>query len=213
MVASTGPTARDPVRASLPLLLFLLIGILLSGGGCGSRESPSDLSGPRVFDLSDGLVNPFGPFQSNEVKALVFLFVSTDCPISNRYAPQVKRLHERFGPRGVGFRLVYPNPSTSAAAARRHLEEYGYGFGGLRDPQHALVRRAGATVTPEAAVFGPDGRLLYRGRIDDRFPALGTERGAPTQHDLENALSAILEGRPVTNRLTRATGCYIADLP
>jgi len=192
-------------------LLVLLAG-LLCAGGCGrpdaASDSPSGAASLRLLDLSDHWVQPF---PATDAKALVFLFVSTDCPISNRYAPQIKRLHEHFAARGVRFQLVYPNASTSAAAAHRHLQEYGYSFGALRDPQHVLVKRAGATVTPEAAVFSPEGRLLYRGRIDDRFPKLGTERAAATQADLENALNAILEGRLVAPRFTQPVGCYIAD--
>jgi hypothetical protein len=51
-------------------------------------------------------------------RAIVFLFTSTDCPISNRYAPEVRRLAQRFGPDGVVFRLIYPSPSDSADAIR-----------------------------------------------------------------------------------------------
>jgi thiol-disulfide isomerase/thioredoxin len=162
-----------------------------------------------VLDLAGQTVNPF---QAEDARALVFLFLATDCPISNRYAPEIKRLQARFAARGVAFRLVYPNPDTTAEEVKAHLKDYGYSLGALRDPQHALVKFAGATVTPEAAVFAPDGRLLYRGRIDDRFPALGTERAAPTQRDLEQALMAVLKGQPVAQRLTRAVGCYIAEL-
>jgi len=54
-------------------------------------------------------------------KAIVFLFTSTDCPISNRYAPEVRRIAEAFVPKGVVFRLVYPSPSEDAKAIREHM--------------------------------------------------------------------------------------------
>jgi hypothetical protein len=55
-------------------------------------------------------------------------------------------------------------------------------------------------------------RLLYRGRIDDRYVDLGRERPQPTSHDLESALIALIAGKPVAVRETRAIGCILADL-
>ena len=80
----------------------------------------------------------------------------------------------------------------------------------LRDPTHALVKFVGATVTPEAAVYA-GGRVVYRGRIDDRYVDLGVERPAPTRHDLADALTASLAGKPAPHATTQAVGCFIAD--
>jgi hypothetical protein len=145
-------------------------------------------------------------------KAIVFLFTSTDCPISNRYAPDVRRLAEEFGPKGVVFRLVYPNPADEASAIGEHMKAYGYAgvMEPLRDPKHALVKFAGATITPEAAVYA-GGRIVYHGRIDDRYVDLGLERPAPTKRDLEEALRAVLAGAKVPHPKTQSVGCFIAD--
>jgi hypothetical protein len=142
----------------------------------------------------------------------VLIFVSIDCPISNRYAPDIKRLHDGFSPRGVHFRLVYPNPLDSEADIRTHLAEYGYPPIAQRDRDHTLVKMAGATITPEAAVFDARGRLVYRGRIDDRFVELGRERPAATQLDLQRTLTALLAGETVRPARTQAVGCFIADM-
>ena len=146
-------------------------------------------------------------------KAVVFIFTSTDCPISNRYAPEVRRIADAFGSKGVVFRLVYPSPSESAPAIREHLAAYSLaGIGeAVRDPKLALVRFAGVDVTPEVAVV-VGGRVVYRGRIDDRYVELGRERPAATQRDLFDALSAILAGKPVAHATTKAVGCFISDL-
>jgi hypothetical protein len=78
-------------------------------------------------------------------KAIVFLFTSTDCPISNRYAPEVRRIADAFGPKGVVFRLVYPNPAEDAKAIHEHMAAYAYegAFGAVRDSKQALVKFAG----------------------------------------------------------------------
>jgi hypothetical protein len=145
-------------------------------------------------------------------KAIVFLFTSTDCPISNRFAPEVRRLAAEFGPKRILFRLIYPNPADDAAAIREHLTAFAYtgAVEAFRDPGHALVAQVKATITPEAAVVA-GGRVVYRGRINDRYIDLGVERASATTHDLEDALTAVLAARPVAHPVTQAVGCYIAD--
>lgn len=166
-------------------------------------------SGVRVESLDGKALDPLA--RSAMSRAAVFVFVSIDCPISNRYAPEVRRLQQAFGEKGVAFTLVYPNPAESAAAIRDHLRAYNFPLTAVRDPTHALVRHAQVSVTPEVAVFTPDGALAYRGRIDNRYVSLGVERPAATQHDLAAALTALLDGRPVREPRTRAVGCYVAD--
>jgi hypothetical protein len=162
-----------------------------------------------VEQLNGGPVDPFAA--SPGTRATVFLFTSTECPISNRYAPELRHIVAAFGPRGVAFRLVYPDPSDGKVEIRQHMEAFGLGaVEALRDPRHALVKRVKASVTPEAAVV-VDGVLKYRGRIDDRYVELGLERPAPTTHDLADALTAVLAGRPVDPPTTQAVGCFIAD--
>jgi len=148
----------------------------------------------------------------NALALTVLIFVSIDCPVSNRYAPEIKRIYDDFAPSGVRFRLVYPNPLDSDEAIRRHVREYGYPPIGEGDRDHTLAKKAGATITPEAAVFDRRGRLVYLGRIDDRFVELGRERPAATKNDLRNVLTALVAGKAVIPSRTQAVGCFIADM-
>jgi hypothetical protein len=145
--------------------------------------------------------------------AIVFLFTSTDCPISNRFAPEVRRIAAAFAPKGVLFRLVYVNPTEEATAIREHMAAFAYAGAtdAIRDSKLALAKFVGATVTPEAVVYA-GGRVQYRGRIDDRYVDLGLERPAAMTHDLADALAAVLAGKPVLHPTTQAVGCFIADL-
>lgn len=144
--------------------------------------------------------------------AYVYVFVRPDCPISNRYAPELARLHGQFDARGVAFALVYPGEQAEPDAIRRHLGEHNYPFGSLRDPDFSFVAAVGATVTPEAAVFDAHGTLRYVGRIDDRYISAGQMRPAATRHDLTDAIEAVLAGRAPASERTPAVGCLIADL-
>jgi hypothetical protein len=167
-------------------------------------------AGVRVPNLAGELIDPLQAPAGT--KAIVLIFVSAECPYSNRSAPEIRRIRDGFEPRGVRFWLVYPNPAETPAIIRAHLKAFSYPDVALRDTRHELVALAKPTVTPEAAVFDPGGRLVYRGRIDDRFVELGRERPAPSKHDLEDALALTLAGRPVVPPTTQAFGCFIADL-
>jgi len=165
--------------------------------------------GVRVPNLDGQLVAPLQP--SAATKTTVLLFVSTDCPISNRYAPDVRKLHDAYEKDGVAFWLVYPNPAETAADIRDHLKSFSYPGTALRDPKHELAKAAGATITPETAVYDAKGALVYRGRIDDRYSAVGIEKAQAARHDLQDAIVAALAAKPVKQKFTQAVGCYIAD--
>jgi hypothetical protein len=160
------------------------------------------LLSPQPSDI----VSPHGE------KAVVLLFIRSDCPISNRYAPELERLARQYSPAGFEFRLVYPEPGITAAAMERHRKEYGYSIPGLLDENRRYVSRAHARITPEAAVF-VRGELIYRGRIDDRAVDLGKTRREASRHDLEEVLDAIAAGKTVPFRETKAVGCAIEGLP
>ncbi len=145
-------------------------------------------------------------------KAVVLLFISTDCPISNAYAPEVNRIAAEYGPRGVVVRLVYADGDVTPASAKKHLADFRYTMTALLDPGQKLAARLGAKVTPEAFVVSAAGSTVYRGRIDDLYPALGKRRPQPTERDLRSALDAFLAGRPVAKPVTDAVGCYLPPL-
>jgi hypothetical protein len=163
----------------------------------------------RLPDLDNRLVDPFLAAESS--KAIVFLFASVDCPISNRYAPVVQRLYQTFSPQGVTFWLIYPNPAETPAAIRDHVKAFNYPVHALRDPKHELVKLTNVQVTPEVALFDRSQALVYHGRIDDRYVSLGVERPSPTRQDLADALTATLSGARVKEASTQAVGCFIAD--
>lgn len=141
--------------------------------------------------------------------ATVLFFVLHDCPISNGYAPEISRIAQEYAGRGVRSFVVYGESDLAPAEAQKHARDYGYRCPALLDPPHALARVAGATVAPEAAVFSAKGELLYRGRIDDRAASLGVHRAEPKERDLRAALDAVLAGKPVRERFTKAIGCYL----
>jgi hypothetical protein len=181
----------------------VLVSVALSVAALGAAPSMT------VRDVNGAAVDPF--HVPPATKAIVFVFTSIDCPISNRYAPVIRQLTDTFGAKGVRVWLVYPNPFDTPDGIRKHLKDFSYTNTALLDPDHALAKLANAKVTPEAAVFDVHGRELYHGRIDDRYVNLSVERPAPTRHDLEDAMNAALAGKPIAQASTDAVGCFISD--
>jgi peroxiredoxin len=145
-------------------------------------------------------------------RAIVVFFVLTDCPISNGYVPEMNRIARDYAQRGIRTYAVMADLDKSSAELKKHATEFGYAFPVLVDPKQQLVRLAGATVTPEAAVLGSNGDVLYLGRIDNRAPDIATRRVQPTEHDLRRALDAVVAGKRVTPARTTAVGCAISRL-
>jgi len=158
---------------------------------------------------------PVTELASPGTHAVVLFFAASDCPISNRYLPEMARLQGEFGNRGVEFWQVYPNPGDTASVVRQHNAQFGDSARIVLDTQQSLVRMAHVTVTPEAAIFIPDGsslREVYHGRVDDRYLAFGSERPRAQHHDLEDAIAAALKNQPVPQPGGPPVGCAIVTL-
>ncbi len=167
-------------------------------------------SGAQAIRLKDTAGVARAPLAAKGAKASAVFFLLADCPIARKYSPEIRRIIEDYGKKAVAFSIVHTDATMTAAAARSHAAEFGYaGFPILLDPKRKLVEYAGVTRTPTAAVFSPKGKLLYLGRIDDRFPALGAQRAQPTRHDLRLALDETLAGRPVSRSRTSVVGCLL----
>jgi thiol-disulfide isomerase/thioredoxin len=145
-----------------------------------------------------------------EGKASVLFFITNDCPISNSYAPEIQRICSEYSPKQVACNLVYVDPDLTLSDVKKHLKEFGYNrIPAILDSTQKLVHATGATVTPEAAVIGASGKVLYRGRIDNVYASLGKRRPAATEKDVRKALDEVLSGKPVSTPETKAIGCYI----
>jgi peroxiredoxin len=144
-------------------------------------------------------------------KAVVLIFLGTDCPVSNFYAPEYGRLATRFADKGVMVYGIHPDPDVTPADAARHAKEYRLTFPVLLDPTHAVTRPAGVEVVPSAVLLLPNGAMVYRGRIDDRYTEKGVRREVATKHDLEEAVKAVLDGKPPPAAERKAYGCPLPE--
>ena len=138
------------------------------------------------------------PLSQPDQKAIILFFVLPDCPISNAYAPEIKRVSAEYSQRKIASFVVYVDPDLTIDAAKKHAKDYGYECPVICDP------------SLKVAVLDANGKRLYRGRIDNLYAGLGKRRPKATELDLRNTLDAILNGKPVPNETTQSIGCFIA---
>ena len=173
-----------------------------------------DVFGTRVVDVF-GELHRLGA--SRGVSPFVLIFVDPQCPISARYAPELNDIAELATSAGIPFYAVLSSPFLNASQARDYVSEVGFSFPVVWDPSGDLALRLMPNVTPEVFVISPDDFVIYRGRIDDRFPSLGVLRNQITSHDLIDTVTTLAQGKKVKARHEPSVGCFFEpwseDLP
>ena len=187
-----------PLAGSTSLALLLL---MARGAGAAAVPEPPQVGGAvRDFGATSVQGQSFSLDEALEGhKALVVLFLSTMCPYAKYFAAHIRELDERYGPQGVLFLGVNSNDWESTVEVIEHARKMGFGFPMVKDEGGAIADRLGATATPEAFLIDASGRLRYRGWIKSK-------QESP---DLQRAIDAVLEGRPVRRPQTRTFGCAV----
>jgi len=141
---------------------------------------------------------------------LVIVFTCNHCPYAQAYEQRLIDLAEHFDEEGVQFVLINSNdasqyPEDSFEAMKALHDERGYPFPYCLDASQKIAQAFGALCTPHCFVFDQERKLKYKGRIDDNWE----EPDAVMQHNLRDAITALLAGKdpPVTE--ANAIGCSI----
>jgi thiol-disulfide isomerase/thioredoxin len=184
-------------------------------------DPPTMEPGSKAIDFNlrgvDGKMYSLNSFK--DAKVLVIIFSAPHCPTAQAYEDRIIALQNDYRKQGV--QVVKINPNYPQAVC---LEELGYSDMG--DSFEDMVIRAkdkeynfpflfdgetektsiayGPAVTPHAYVFDGTRILRYVGRIDDN-----EKMGAAKQHDLKNAVEAVLAGKEVPVAQTKVFGCSV----
>ena len=152
-------------------------------------------------------------------KPTLYIFVTHECPIANRYAPEIGRIAEEHLDLVGPTVLVYADPNALAKDCATHFGQYYLASDStedeaevvsvrmVHDAQHDWVKRFDARAVPTAVIARGEA-VLYHGRIDDRNPRLGARRVQAGQQDLREALTELRSGTLTPTR-TRVVGCSI----
>ncbi len=178
-------------------LMSLLIVSLISGLSAKGKTIEN-------FTLSDynGKEHSLTDYQNS--KAIVVMFIATQCPVSNAYNARMAKLHEDYLPKGIAFLGINSNKQESVEEIKKHSEQNKFGFPVLKDVNNVIADKFGASFTPEVYVLSPKFEILYHGRIDD-----SRREEDVKSRDLRKALDEILAGKTVSVPETKAFGCTI----
>ena len=181
--------------------------------GCALHAEPAAPAAPPSvadFTLKDVPTDKpvsLGDFKAK--KAVVVVFIGTECPINNAYMPRLAELAKTYADKGVAFLAINSNCNDTPPRIAGHAKKYELPFPVLRDPANVVADQFGAKRTPEVFLLDGSRNVVYQGRIDDQF-GVGYKRTAPTRRDLAEALDEVLAGKPVSQPSTKAAGCFIA---
>lgn len=140
-------------------------------------------------------------------KAFLIIFMCNHCPFVKQKFDTINELAKRDGLVVIG---INPNdaethPEDSFEKMVELAREKGFVFDYLRDETQEVAKAYGAVCTPDPFLFDGEKRLAWQGRIDDALQ-LNAEA---TQHDMAEAIEAVLAGKPVDKPFLPSMGCNI----
>ena len=188
-----------------PLLTLIVALVLLS---CRQEKTAAALSEKSTVlrDARGAAHHLFVP--NSEIKATVAVFLMTECPVANAMLSDLNEMASRYEPHGIRFYGIFADEEPEDIL--RHGKDYRIPFPCLLDDAGILAGRSGASRVPEAAIFGPDGRALYCGRIDDRAVKPGRMKPEPAERNLADALDALVAGRELPAPQPATAGCFLS---
>src|SRR5205085_4213697 len=105
------------------------------------------------FSLKDAAGKTVSLAALQDARAVVVLFIGTECPVNNLYMPRLKTLYAEFAPRGVRFLAINSNSQDSLEAVAEHARTHGLPFPVLKDADQRVAGLFRAVRTPEAFVL------------------------------------------------------------
>jgi hypothetical protein len=139
-------------------------------------------------------------------RGAVIVFWSSVCSHCSRYDAYFSSFTERHPE--LAFAAIASRQNESADDIRTALTSRGLGFLMLYDEGSAVARQLFTQQTPRVFLVDAEGRLVYRGAIDNfKYPE-------DTEYEpyLEPAITSHLAGLPVARPDTPSFGCAISSV-
>ena len=143
-----------------------------------------------------------------QTKPELVVFFDVECPICQNYTNKLQKFYKEFG-KEIDFKLVYPTKGTTPKLVRAFEKEYGFKIPYSIDKTHELVKKYGATTTPQVFLV-KNGEVIYSGMIDNQFVGLGKFRPKTSEFYLRDALEALKNNQEVSVKKTEPIGCLIS---
>ncbi len=141
---------------------------------------------------------------------LVVIFTCNHCPYAQAYEDRIIELAKHFDQEGAQFVLINSNdaseyPDDSFEAMKKRHDEKTFPFPYCHDETQDVAKAFGALCTPHCFVFNDHRKLKYKGRVDDNWG----DPDSATEHNLRDALTALVKGEEPPSHEANAIGCSI----
>ena len=188
-------------------LQALVVSVALAGLTCAALAAGPEVGAAApAFTLTTLDGQSFSLSEAARThKAVVVMFIATQCPYSNAYNDRMRDMAASYEKRGVLFVGINSNKTEPAEEVKSHARKHGFTFPLMKDPGNKVADLYDARHTPEIYVVDPQGKLRYHGRIDENYE----DASKVASPDLKNALEEMLAGKPVQKAETKAFGCSI----
>ncbi|MCH4551397.1 thioredoxin family protein [Aestuariibaculum lutulentum] len=175
--------------------------------------------GYKVGDIAEdfSLKNIDGKMVSladyKDAKGFIVTFTCNTCPFAVAYEDRIIALDKKYASKGYPVIAIMPNntdikPGDNLDAMKARAKEKGFTFPYLIDSEQTVFPKYGATKTPHMFVLQKTKKgnvVKYIGAIDDNYK----DAEAVTTKYVEDAVDALLKGKEVEQKETKAIGCSI----
>jgi peroxiredoxin len=146
-------------------------------------------------------------------KGFIVIFTCNHCPFAKAYENRVIALDKKYALKGYPVIAINPNdpeaqPADSFEEMKKRAKDKGFTFPYLLDEGQKVYPVYGATKTPHAFILQKENEKLtvkYIGAIDNNYE----NPNDVTEKYVEDAVDALLAGKPIEKTHTVAIGCTI----
>ena len=144
-------------------------------------------------------------------KGMLAMFICRHCPFVKHVEAELAKIGRDYAGRGVGIVAISSNdvtshPEDSPTKLAYQAQELELNFPYLFDESQDVARAYDAQCTPDFFLYDGQGKLIYRGQLDDSRPGSVLP---VTGSDLRAALDAVIAGRAVSPEQRPSIGCNI----
>jgi peroxiredoxin len=190
------------------LTLALAVAILLPACSRAGAETPVGGLAPD-FSLPDlqGKVHHLADYRG---RVVVLEWINPNCPFSRRHAEEGTMTRTATAHSDVVWLAVNSTAKghrdfLSAEQHAKYDKDHGINYPVLYDSDGKVGHAYGASTTPHMFVIDEQGRVVYRGAIDDDPYGRETKR----QNYVDAALTAHAAGKPAAPASTTSYGCSV----
>ena len=149
-------------------------------------------------------------------KYVVLEWFNSECPFVQKHytSGNMQKLQSRYTSEGIVWLAINStNPEHSNYRDPQRSREIMSQWKGsptalLLDPEGGVGRAYEARTTPHMYIIDPQGKLVYRGGIDDK-PSFSPRDIPDSRNYVATALDELLAGKPVSENDTRPYGCSV----